>query len=71
MDCRRRDDLLMAYYHAQEIQAKAATTLMNEEAPAKHRVALLKSANARVDVQVRKAELEAHCIEHGCQLHKI
>jgi hypothetical protein len=71
MDCRRRDAFLVAYFDAQAAQAKAVTAVMNEQNPEKRRTALLGSATARMDVLNRKADLEAHCLEHGCQLHKI
>ena len=71
MTCRRRNGLLKTYYHTQDAQAKAVTALMNGKTPARRRSALLKLAAATRDVQVQKSALEAHCLEHGCPLHKL
>ena len=71
MDCRTRDALLVAYFGAQTAQAGAVTAAMQEPNPEKRRVALLNSATARMNVLSGKAELEAHCLAHGCQLHKV
>ena len=71
MACAKRDGLLMAYYHAQDAQARAVTAFMNGKTLAKRRSTLLKLAAAWRDVQAQKAALEAHCLEHGCQVHKL
>jgi len=71
MACPIRDALVVAYFQAQTEQAKAATTMMNETAPDKYNSALRRSATARMDVLARKTELESHCREHGCALHKV
>lgn len=71
MDCRTRNALLLAYFGAQTAQANAVTAAMQEPIPEKRRAALLNSAAARMNVLSRRAELEAHCLAHGCQLHKV
>ena len=71
MGCKIRDALLVEYFQAQSAQAEAATAVMIEATPAKHRAALIKSATARINVIARRTELEAHCTEHGCQLNKV
>ena len=71
MDCRIRDALLVAYFGAQTAQAKTVTAAMQEQSPEQRRSALLLSAQARMNVLAGKAELEAHCLQHGCQLHKV
>jgi hypothetical protein len=68
MTCKKRDALMRAYHRAQDAQARAATAVINAKRPAKHRSALLKFVAAKLDLQARKAEMEGHCIEHGCQL---
>ena len=71
MACPIRDALMVAYFHAQTEQAKAATAMMKETGRDKHNSALGKSAAARMEVLARKADLEVHCREHGCALHKV
>lgn len=71
MDCRTRDALLAAYFDAQTVQASAVTAAMQEPNPEKRRAALLNAAAARMNVLSGKAEQEAHCLAHGCQLHKV
>jgi len=71
MSCRVRDELLAAYFRAQDEQAKAASAMMNDAVPDRHRAALQKSVNARTQVLARKTDLEVHCKEHGCELHKV
>jgi hypothetical protein len=71
MACPVRDALVVAYFQAQTEQAKAATAMMNETAPDKHNSAVRRSATARMEVIACKNDLEAHCREHGCALHKV
>ena len=80
MACPIRDALMVAYFHAQTEQAKAATAMVKRKrteeqhrtltvkqtGPDKRNSALRKSATARMEVHAQKTDLEAHCREHGC-----
>lgn len=71
MSCRVRDELLAAYFRAEDEQAKAASALMSDVAVDRRREVFQKSVNARTEVRARKTDLEVHCKEHGCELHKV
>ena len=69
MRCRQRDALVAAYFNAQAAQAKVVTAVMSKRMPEKLCATRLNSA--RLSVLAGKAKLEAHCVEHGCDVHTV
>ena len=69
MGCRQRDALLAAYFNAQAAQAKVVTAVMKKQLP--ENLCATRLNSARLSVLAEKAELEAHCLEHGCDPHRV